>query len=61
MQSEDTGKVISSLDYIGRTIAQQDAMRLRQVHALESLAFSVTIVALLLSVICTALVAMVVQ
>jgi CHASE3 domain sensor protein len=62
MQSEDTGKVINSaLNYIGRSIAQQDAVRLRQVHALESLAFSVTIIALMLAVICTALVAMAVQ
>jgi hypothetical protein len=61
MQSEDTGKVSSSLDYIGRNIAQQDAVRLRQTHALESLASSVTIIALLLAVICTALIVLAVK
>lgn len=34
-------EVVSGLNYIGRNVAQQDALRLRMVHALESLVIAV--------------------
>lgn len=36
-------EMVSSLNYIGRSVAQQDALRLRMVHALESLVLAVGI------------------
>jgi CHASE3 domain sensor protein len=62
MQSDDTGKAISSaLNYIGRSIAQQDAVRLRQTHALESLASAVVALTVILALVFTALVSMAVK